>query len=399
MMPKPIYLLPGAITLLLGFLMVYCTSKSNQKDPRKSKEFKVISLDPKRKIEFSDFAKDLEYVVLESNPDFFVSTIDKIEINDSKIFILSKAQKTIFIFNKTGQAVGKISDFGDGPGKYSGISDFNISDDFIYLLTSPSKFVYKYDFLGNQIQIIPTNNNYMYELIHVSGGWIGHLRDAFDSENNYNIVKWDSIFSNRENEYLFIESERRNNSLVVDRYFSKNNQDLFVIENFSNQIYSYKNDSLILMFEVLIDKQSVKEDLINSFISSPNRAINQVIEENIFTGFKKILSTDEILFLESMKGSGTVSSFTSILSGKSISYFSVDFKFDFGIAGRVIGSDGEKFVMQISENILNNLKDLDLKGEINETNLKNDELRKVIELYEKEGNPVLVFFDVDFDKL
>lgn len=92
-----------------------------------------------------------------------------------------------------------------------------------------------------------------------------------------------------------------------------------------------------------------------------------------------------------MKGAGTVSSFTFMSTGKSISYFSVDFKFDFGIAGSVIGSDGKKFVIQISENVLNNLKDLDLKGEINETNLKNDELRKVIELYEKEGNPVLVF--------
>ena len=399
MVLKQIYLLSGAKVLLLSFLMVYCTSKSDEEDPQKSQEFKLISLDPKKKIEFSDFAKDLEYVVLESNPDFFVSTIDKIEINDSKIFILSKAQKTIFIFNKSGNAVGKISDFGDGPGKYSGISDFNISDNFIYLLTSPSKFVYKYDFSGNLIQIIPTNNSYIYELIHVSGGWIGHLRDAFDSENNYNVVKWDTIFSRREKEYLFIESERRNNSLVVDRYFSKTNQDLFVIENFSNQVYNYKNDSLFLMFEILIDKQGVQEDFLNSFISSPNRAINQSIEENIFTGFKKILSTDEILFLESMKGAGTVSIFTFMSTGKSISYFSVDFKFDFGIAGSVIGSDGKKFVMQISENVLNNLKDLDLKGEINETNLKNDELRKVIELYEKEGNPVLVFFGVDFNKL
>jgi hypothetical protein len=389
----------GAIFLLLVFILFSCKNdKNNEKIPN-SKNIREISLNPKNKVQFSDLATDLEYVVLESLPDYFVASIDKIEVYNSRIFILSKIQKTILIFSNNGEIISKISDFGEGPGKYSGISDFIVDDNFIYLLTSPSKFVYKYDSNGKLIQVIPTNDNYIYEFYPVKDGWITHLKDAFDRENEFNIVKWDSTFSNRQKEFLFIESERRNNSLAVDNYISKYKNSLFIVQNFSNQVFEFIDDSLFLSFKVLIDQQSVDDKYMKMFISNPNRAVNFAIEENIFTGFKKILSTDEVLFLESMKGAGTVSSFISIRSGKSISYFALDFKFDFGIAGNVIGTDGNKFIMQISENILNQLKDLDFKGEINETNLKNDAIREIIGQYEKEGNPVLVFFSVNFDKL
>ena len=389
----------GAKYLLLSFLLSSCVSRNIDENVSKAKEFKVVSLEPKRKIEFSDFAKNLNYVVLEFKPDFFVATIDKMEINDTGIFVLSKIQKTIFIFSKSGKIISKISDFGDGPGKYSGISDFVIDDKFLYLLTNPSKFVYKYDLSGKLLQIIPTKDNYIYELTPVNGGWLAYLNDAYDNENNFNVVYWDSIFSKRKNQFLYIESERRNNSFVIDNYISKSKNNLFVIQNFSNEVFEYKNDSLLLRFEILIDQTGVQKDFMNSFISSPNRAINLAIKENSFTGFKKILSSDSVLFLESMKGAETVSSFISISSGRSISYIGLDFKFDFGIAGNVIANDGENFVMQISENILNDLKDLDLKGEIDEKSLKNEAIRNVIRMYEKESNPVLVFFTVNFSKL
>ncbi|MFN3998248.1 6-bladed beta-propeller [Algoriphagus sp.] len=389
----------GTILLFLGINIISCAERSENEIIPKSKDFKVISLDPKKEIEFSDFGKDLEYVVLESRPDFFIAAIDKIKINETRILILSKLQKSIFIFDKSGKIISKISDFGDGPGKYSGISDFGFMDNFLYLLTSPSRFVFKYDLSGKLLQIIPTNNNYMYELSPVNSGWISHLRDAFDSENNFNIVKWDSSFSIRENQFLFIESERRNNSLVVDSYMSGNGENLFMTQNFSNQVYKFKGDSLELSFEILIDGRGVDNDFMEKFISSPNRAMSLAVEENSFTGFKKILSTDDVLFLESLKGSGTVSSFISIPSAKSISYIGLNFKFEFGIAGKIIGSDNEKFVMHISEKILNDLKDLDLKGQINDKSLKNETIRDVIRFYEKESNPVLLFFGVDFSKL
>lgn len=79
-------------------------------------------------------------------------------------------QKTIFIFSRSGKIISKISDFGDGLGKYSGISDFGLVDDFLYLLTSPSLFVYKYDLSGRLLQIISTNNNFINELSPFKGG-------------------------------------------------------------------------------------------------------------------------------------------------------------------------------------------------------------------------------------
>jgi hypothetical protein len=400
-MNKTFLLSQRAVCLLFGISQLFfsCTSQRFEEQIPNSPTFKVVSFDPFRKIDFQKFAKDLEYVVLETKPDYLISSIDKIEVKNSKIFVLSKGQKTIFIFSRSGKIIGKISDFGDGPGKYSGISDFGVVDTFIYLLTSPSKYLYKYDFFGELIEIVPTNGNYIYEIGPSKNGWIAHLKDAFDSENSFNLVHWDSTFSVRLNQFLFIESERRNSPFLVDNYISNNGKNLFLFQNFSNLIYSFKNDSLSLSYEILLNDQGVPSDFMRNFNSSPIRATNLSIEENIFTGIKKILSTDKILFLELMKGSGTVSSFISTQSDNSFSYFGLDFKFDFGMAGNIIGNDSEKFIMKISESMMNELKDLDIKGQINENNLKNDDIRKAIRLYEKEGNPVLVFFDIDFDKL
>lgn len=390
-----------ASCLLFGFLIMIlsCRQTGIEENILKSNDFNVISLKPKKKINFRNFAKNVDYVVLETKPNWILAAIDKIEIKYSKIFILSKSQKSIFIFTDSGEISGKISDFGDGPGKYSGISDFEIYDGYIYLLTSPSRFVYKYDLDGNLIETISTNRNYIYELNKVDNGWIAHLKDAFDNENNYNIVYWDSTFSTRINQYLFISNERKNSSRTVDNYISKNKNNLFLFQNFSNLIYEFRNSELLLKYEILVDDQVIPRDYMQRFNSSPLRATNIAIDENIFTGFKKILSTDSILFLESMRGASIVSSFISTNSDKSFSYIGLDFDFDYGLAGNVIGTNGEKFIMKISENILNELKDLEAKGEINETNLKNEAIRRVVNLYEKEGNPVLVFFDVDFDRM
>jgi len=391
----------GAILLLLGiYLMLFsCKNQYANEQIPTSSTFKVVSFEPLQKIDFSNFAKNLEYVVLETHPNYLISSIDKIEVKDSKIYILSKSQKSIFIFSKSGSIIGKISDFGEGPRKYSGISDFGVEDNYIYLLTSPSKFIFKYNFSGELIEILPTKENYIYELSHIENGWIAHLKDAFDSENNFNVVHWDHTFSDRKNQFLYIESERRNSPSVGDNYMSRNSNTLFLIQNFSNLIYEFKGDSLVLSYEILVDGKGLSPDSMKKFNLNPMRATNLAIQENSFTGIKKILSTNKILFLELMKGANIVSSFISTETDHLISYLGLDFKFDFGMAGNVIGSDNEKFIMKLSDEILNQLKDLDNEGQINENNLKNDDVRKVIKIYEKEGNPVLVFFTVDFNKL
>lgn len=55
----------GTIFLFLGLNIISCTERIENEVVPKSKDFKVISLDPKEKIEFSEFAKELEYIVLE----------------------------------------------------------------------------------------------------------------------------------------------------------------------------------------------------------------------------------------------------------------------------------------------------------------------------------------------
>lgn len=382
--------------MLFGLISLSCNkTSSNEHIKYAESDFKVISVLPESKVNISDFGKNLEYVVLETKPGYIIASLDKVKVQDDRIFILSKTQKTIFIFSLAGDAIGKISDFGDGPGKYPGISDFDVQNDCIWLLTSPSKSVFKYDFSGNLLEIKSTNGNYMRELISLDSTYVAHLVDAFDYQNKFNIVEWDSEFSNRINQFLYIDKDRRNNPQIVENYIAKSDSSIFIVENFSNLIYVFKNKELLINFEITINGRGVPLDYMKKFKSNTNKAVKASIDEDLFTGFRKIISSNSFLFLELMKGDEIIRSFISLKSGESISFKTFGFDFDFGLAGEVIGAKNDKFIMLVPENIMNDLKQLDIDGKINEENLKNNQLRKVIKSYEKEGNPVLVFFDVD----
>jgi hypothetical protein len=61
---------------------------------------------------------------LETNSDFIIGSINKIVKTNNLYYLLDKQTKTIFIYDKTGISVKKISNTGQGPNEYIYIEDF-----------------------------------------------------------------------------------------------------------------------------------------------------------------------------------------------------------------------------------------------------------------------------------
>lgn len=73
----------------------------------------------------SDFVRDLKYIQLETGREFLIDYIRKIEILDESIIILD-ARNNIYVFNKDGHFINRISREGHGPGELFNVFDFCI---------------------------------------------------------------------------------------------------------------------------------------------------------------------------------------------------------------------------------------------------------------------------------
>ena len=389
--------LPRIAMLFLGIAIFFggCQEKVPEEPIVKDSTYKTIDIEYPKKIEFKNFAKNIEYVVLEPKQGYLISKIDKIMVKDSMIFILDKWQKSIFIFDHTGKPKHKIADFGEGPGQYSGISDFDISGGFLFLLPGPPKEMSLYDLSGNYIQSIPTGGKFLNHFVKQGSNWVSHHNGAYNGENNFNLVIWDSLFTTRKKEFLYIESEKRNIGARMPNFLTRNREEVFLYENLSNLIYKLGNDNLSVVNEILINGEGIpKKEYIKILNSSQEEQI-KVFEMDFFIGMRRILATDKFLFIQIMKGKGLINCFISHDSEDFLAYNEPSYQLDSVLAGDIIGASEDQFIIEVGEGIMIQLKELQESGKLTTDNFKNKQIYQAIDQYEKEGNPVLMFFDVD----
>lgn len=208
---------------------------------------------------------------------------------------------------------------------------------------------------------------------------------------------WDSVFLERQDQFLFQEKDRRNNSYSSNNYMAKNGQGIFLYQNFSNHIYKVTDSSFERSFEILIDDESIPQDFMKRFKHDRLQATNHAIRENFFIGFRNILATNEVLFIQGQKGGRLFNCFISLTTDKFISFGDLSSEINFGLVGEITGVSGNRFIMRAPDQVLNNVKKLDLEGKITNQNLTNNKVREVIDTYKIEGNPVLIFFDFKFN--
>lgn len=74
-----------------------------------------------------------EYVVLEATDKSLITSYDKISLHNGEIFI-KDAGTRVLRFGRDGKFLNAIDHFGEGPGEYTYMMDFNVKDDSVYIL-------------------------------------------------------------------------------------------------------------------------------------------------------------------------------------------------------------------------------------------------------------------------
>lgn len=74
----------------------------------------------------SEVATDLEYIQLETKDESLIHSVSKVLVHNNRVIVLDKKQQIVLVFDKSGKYIGKIGNYGRGPGEYLGIADIAI---------------------------------------------------------------------------------------------------------------------------------------------------------------------------------------------------------------------------------------------------------------------------------
>ena len=109
----------------------------------------VINLDDRMEsIQYSQFAKSLDYIKLEDDS-CLISEIERIYIDGDTICLLDRKKGGIFVYTSQGKLVSNINYYGKGPQEFSDVSAFSIDPHLnqicVYDMSSMKIKKYSYD--------------------------------------------------------------------------------------------------------------------------------------------------------------------------------------------------------------------------------------------------------------
>ena len=209
----------------------------------------LISVNPGQTEHSPDSFFDKGYTItLETTKENLIAKIDKIEMTDSKLYILDKRKNTINIFDKKGFYVSTINKMGQGPNEYTYISDFAVSDSLIYILSRANKKIFVYNNSGIFSRSYKLDDYYDY--FYLNGNDI-FLYSNYSNNGLFNIIlsKIDNDKITPTNKLLpFIKNQ--NFSYSPSPFNANENGDLLLCQQFDNSIYSLEKKSIINKYKV-----------------------------------------------------------------------------------------------------------------------------------------------------
>ena len=178
----------------------------------KATNIDVVKAMGKEKIEYlSSYAKDIQYIPLETKKESLIKTINRIVVEKNKIFILSDF-KSILIFDIKGNFIGKVNRFGRGPQEYTDILSFLVDPVSENICILSSRAIFEYDIKGNfiyKIEKIPEATTLNSFLKVKDGVFLVNWSKHSDAKEMTSILNSNSIlYKDGKHQNLFTYSQK-----------------------------------------------------------------------------------------------------------------------------------------------------------------------------------------------
>ncbi|PZX13418.1 6-bladed beta-propeller protein [Breznakibacter xylanolyticus] len=143
------------LVIIFSFIFIIsCTNKKesitkNRIEKSTNYHIKNVDIDGKN-MSIADYIDTCYYIPLETGSDFLINEIERVEYDMGLFFILDTKLDAIFIFNKNGMYLQKISKKGKGSNEYFELEDFflNKITRQIEICDRPRKRILCYDYNG-----------------------------------------------------------------------------------------------------------------------------------------------------------------------------------------------------------------------------------------------------------
>ncbi|MDR0681192.1 MAG: 6-bladed beta-propeller [Dysgonamonadaceae bacterium] len=243
------------IFLLLYLFGLFACDKNSKVEHYKS--FAIDLKDKKDFIDMSFLVDSVHLVKLETNDDALIARILKINIDDNYIYIQDRRHK-ILVYAQTGHFKYMIDRIGTGPGEYTRITDFCITENFIEIIDIQTKKLLRYDKNGGEFVKAFKFEPFVYCLFPINNGMYLSDLPLNVGDGKFGVYLLDSLYN--EKKHLLQYSGDYPIFGQNIGIFSEIKQDLFgVYSQVENAVYhySYPNMEKKYSFEIK-DKLKLK---------------------------------------------------------------------------------------------------------------------------------------------
>lgn len=348
---------------------------------------------------------NLRYVSLESSPASMIGKIEKIYFSDERIIIVdSRITETVFLFDKNGNFINKIA------AKKSESADtfshdmthffsatYSYDDKKIILHDDKKAMLYYYDENGNYIRSqkvyfsfsdcinIKNTPNFVYLSLYKKNAHIPILQ-----ENDLYIGKGNG-------QVTHVVPLVNQTSKLKQKYYYKTNlisstDKVFYTPMFSNIVYKIDGNPIKVFpkFSIEFEGQTINDIITKKEDINIEEYIRLINSHNYFSFSGKILATNDSIYYIECKKKGQLGYFYSekshkIIGGDILSSSNVKDSVDIEFYQFPIASNGKEFVSLMDPTFY------DFSG----TNLRTSKLNKVLRAFNKNSNPVLLFYNLE----
>lgn len=287
------------IVLLCTLFMMACNSAK-----KPSNDMMVYNLNPSEEpLQETPIYKHVEIIKLETSPVSLISNINRIEMNDSIIFVSEFGK--LYTFTREGEFVSQISRKGEGPEEYIVLSSFYIDNkkQQVTIIDNYKNVLINYDFYGKYLSTVSVPavsfQSCHYTVLTEDSQLLCHnMMDMNDTEA-YSLF---DIDKQKVKKYFAYQP------ITVGDYMypfswhpmARAGKDIDIIMPLCDTIYTYSTASSSFEPKYIIEtpQKMIPKEKIRKNTPSYTEDICKLSEQGFFTGFTGIFETEAKVLLE-----------------------------------------------------------------------------------------------------
>lgn len=243
----------------------------------------------------------IHFVKLETNENCILNEVEKIETDDSLIFIEDNMQR-LYVFNIEGTYVRKIGNKGGSENEYITLFDFvlNRADKKLYIVDGSRARVLTFNYCGDYLgykDICEESLSDAVKLVYADERNLVTLNfNSPDERFNFSVVDLKHKRVTNQIEYLSVGKNRYHSDKGRSTYHSP---EILVCAELSDTIYSLEKEKITPKYVFQgITRHATKDDIDDGVYEFGIQACNDLLGKGISPGIDNLYGTDNILYFQ-----------------------------------------------------------------------------------------------------